>query len=77
MATAAKHFAHKVEVVQDETSARIAFPAGLGLMTVEDGGLGMVIEAADEAAFEKVRGVFEGHMLRFAHREEPQPLVWA
>ena len=39
MATAAKHFAHKVAVEVDDTAARIAFPTGLGLMRVTDTGL--------------------------------------
>lgn len=76
MATAAKHFAHKVSVEQDEGSARVAFPAGLGIMSVDQGGLSLVIEAADAAAAERVREVLEGHLLRFAHREAPEPLVW-
>lgn len=77
MTTAAKHFAHKVAVEQDETSARVAFPTGLGVMTADDSGIDLVIEAADEQAAERVRDVLEGHLLRFAHREEPEPLVWA
>ncbi len=76
MATAAKHFAHKVAVEEDATSARVAFPAGLGVMAVAGDGLALVIEAEDAEAAEKVRAVFEGHLLRFAHRENPQPLVW-
>ena len=77
MATAAKHFAHRVAVEQDETSARVAFPTGLGLMAVVDGGLSLTIEAENAAAAERVRDVLEGHLLRFAHREDPQSLVWA
>lgn len=77
MATAAKHFAHKVAVQADESGARVAFPTGLGVMTVEDGALALVIEAEDGAAAESVRAVLEGHLLRFAHREAPEPLIWA
>lgn len=76
MATAAKHFAHRVSVEQDETSARVAFPAGPGTMTITDGGLALAIEAPTAEAAEQVRDVLEGHLLRFAHREAPAPLVW-
>ena len=76
MATAAKHFAHKVAVDMENGSARVAFPTGLGIMTPEDRGLALVIEAADADAAEEVRAVLEGHLLRFAHRESPEPLVW-
>lgn len=76
MATAAKHFAHKVAVEQDTTSARIAFPSGTGVMAAAAGGLALAIEAEDAAAAERVREVFEGHLLRFAHRDSPAPLVW-
>lgn len=77
MATAAKHFAHKVAVDQDDGTARVAFPTGLGVMSVQDGALSLVIEAADAGAAERVREVLEGHLLRFAHREAPEPLVWS
>lgn len=76
MATAAKHFAHKVAVETTDDSARVAFPTGQGVMTVTDRGLALQIDAADAAAAETVREVFEGHLLRFAHREAPAPLVW-
>lgn len=76
MATAAKHFARKVSVSQDETSTRVAFPAGQGVMAIADTGLRLVIEAENAEAAEQVRAVLEGHLLRFAHRESPEPLVW-
>lgn len=74
--TAAKHFAHKVTVEQADGVARIAFPAGLGTMTADGTGIVLTIDSDDAAAAERVRGVLEGHLLRFAHREAPQPLVW-
>ncbi|WP_169712120.1 DUF2218 domain-containing protein [Paracoccus contaminans] len=76
MTTAARHFAHKVAVEQDEGSARIAFPGGTGVMTADAAGLALMIEAESAEAAERVRQVFEGHLLRFAHRESPKPLVW-
>lgn len=76
MATAAKHFAHKAAVEHDETAARVGFAAGLGIMVVDGDGLALTIEAEDAAAAERVREVLEGHLLRFAHRESPLPLVW-
>lgn len=76
MATAAKHFAHKVAVRQDDRRAEIDFPAGQGVMTVTETGLALVIQAADAAAAERVRDVLESHLLRFAHREAPDALIW-
>ena len=77
METAAKHFAHKVAVEQDDGSTCIAFAAGVATARVVEGGLALVIEAPDAAAAEQVRDVFESHLLRFAHREAPEPLVWS
>lgn len=74
--TAAKHFAHKVAVEHDDSGARVTFPAGLGIMQTVPEGLALTIEAADADAAERVRGVLEGHLLRFAHREDPAPLIW-
>lgn len=76
MTTAARHFAHKVAVEQNEGAARVAFPGGTGIMTVDPAGLALLIEAEDAEAAERVRQVFERHLLGFAHRESPEPLVW-
>ena len=76
METAAKHFAHKVAVDRNGDTARVAFPTGIGIMQAGPDGLALTIEAADETAAEGVRAVLEGHLLRFAHRDNPAPLVW-
>ncbi|MDO5642964.1 MAG: DUF2218 domain-containing protein [Paracoccus sp. (in: a-proteobacteria)] len=76
MATAAKHFAHKAEVVETAETVSITLSAGLAVIALSDGGLSLRIEAADPAQAVRASEVVESHLLRFAHRENPAPLNW-
>lgn len=77
MGTMAKHFGHKIPVSAGEDHARLQFEAGLGIIEVTQDGLRLTVEAASEDQARMLRGVLESHLLRFAHREDPQPLTWA
>ncbi len=64
-----KHFAHKIPVSFDERQGRIEFPFGLALLTAEDDGLRLRVEAADPEQLGRLREVVASHFERFAWRE--------
>lgn len=72
----AKHFSHKIIVDQDESGAVMHFPAGTVAVRIGDDALHLSIKSEDTDAFEQVREVLIGHMLRFAHREAPTAPIW-
>ena len=76
LGTMAKNFAHKITVEQDESGAVMHFPGGTVTATIGEGALHLAIEAADADGFARAREILIGHMLRFAHREEPVAPVW-
>lgn len=77
MGTMAKHFAHKVQVELDDHSARVHFKGGIALIALADGALYLSVESNDPQGLNTAREVLEDHLLRFAHREDPQPLQWS
>ncbi|MBU2956231.1 DUF2218 domain-containing protein [Paracoccus sp. 1_MG-2023] len=76
MATMVKHFGHKIEVEQTDDAAILHFEMGVTTLTCEDRVLRLSLNAPDEAQMERMRDVVEGHLMRFAHRENPRALVW-
>jgi uncharacterized protein len=76
MGTMTKHFGHKIPVELLEDRATIWFEAGQARMAVTDRGLQLTVEAEAAEALGRLQGVVESHLLRFAHREEPEALVW-
>lgn len=76
MGTMAKHFGHKIPVETTQTEARLQFPSGTATIALIPTGLHLAVETPDAAPLETLRGVVESHLLRFAHREDPQPLDW-
>ncbi|MFN3525888.1 MAG: DUF2218 domain-containing protein [Paracoccus sp. (in: a-proteobacteria)] len=77
MGTMAKHFGHKITVTTTEQDALFQFDNGTAIVAVTDTGLSLTVEAADADSIAPLRGVIESHLLRFAHREDPQPLIWS
>lgn len=71
-----KHFAHRVPVEYDAGTGRAEFQPGSALLRADDGGLDIEVRSRDAAGLRQVRDVIESHLLRFAHREEPEPLRW-
>lgn len=77
MGTMAKHFSHKITVTATDQDARFQFGSGSAIVAVIPTGLSLTVEAADADSIAPLRDVIESHLLRFAHREDPQPLVWS
>jgi len=71
-----KHFGHKVPVEYDAASGRAEFQPGSAELHADDGGLDIEVTSRDEAGLGQMRHVIESHLLRFAHREAPEPLRW-
>ncbi|SCY43010.1 DUF2218 domain-containing protein [Paracoccus tibetensis] len=75
--TMAKHFSHKISVTDAATRAEFRFDDGLATLAEVPEGLALTVEAADAATQVQLQDVLERHLLRFAHREAPAPLVWS
>ncbi|WP_410218066.1 DUF2218 domain-containing protein [Paracoccus sp. (in: a-proteobacteria)] len=76
LGTMSKHFAHKITVIEEEDCSTLHFEMGEAGISVTPEGLHLTLNALDPDAMERLRGVVEGHLLRFAHREDPAPLAW-
>ncbi|RWO63496.1 MAG: DUF2218 domain-containing protein [Mesorhizobium sp.] len=71
-----KHFAHKVEVAYGDGHGQCRFSCGTATMNAGLERLDIVVEAADTTALTETKQVIESHLVRFAFRENLQPLAW-
>ncbi|MCR8550974.1 DUF2218 domain-containing protein [Salipiger sp. P9] len=71
-----KHFAHKIEVEYDATSARMALPTGPATLNASDETLHAEISAEDNEGLLRARGIIDKHLERFAFREEFSGMTW-
>ena len=71
-----KHFAHKVDITHSEGHGECRFVCGTAIMDADDTSLLIRVSAADEAQSAQTQDVVERHLVRFAFREELQPLQW-
>jgi hypothetical protein len=71
-----KHFAHKVEVTSGDGHGQCRFSCGTATMNAGLEGLDITVEAADTGALTETKQVIESHLVRFAFRENLQPLAW-
>ncbi|MCV6584225.1 MAG: DUF2218 domain-containing protein [Marinibacterium sp.] len=72
-----KHFAHKVPATFDDQTGEVTFSCGRARMRALADRLDFVIESGDRAGLDQTKAVIEDHLLRFAFRETPQPLIWS
>ncbi|MBD9493831.1 DUF2218 domain-containing protein [Ensifer sp. ENS01] len=71
-----KHLAHKVDVEQEGPRAELRFSCGTGYLHATSEGLSIRARSPDDANLADTKSVIESHLLRFAFREEPDPLAW-
>ena len=71
-----KHFAHKVEVAYYDGHGQCRFSCGAATMNAGLKELDITVEAADTGALTETKQVIESHLVRFAFRENLQPLAW-
>lgn len=70
-----KHWAHKLDVEQQEAQGRVAFEEGSCLMRAEPGSLVVAIETLDEESLDRLEGVVASHLERMAG-DETLEIVW-
>ncbi|MGO2009401.1 DUF2218 domain-containing protein [Vreelandella alkaliphila] len=70
-----KHWAHKLEIEQNEQEAKITFANGTCLMHVEEDRLIVSLETLEEEHLDQLEGVVESHLMRMA-KDEPLEIVW-
>jgi len=71
-----KHWSHRFVVAFDKTAGRVELPLGVCLLTAGPDRLGLVLEAADEAALARLEEVVAEHLNRFAFREGELAFAW-
>lgn len=71
-----KHFAHKVEVEYRDGHGECRFSCGTATMGASPKELEIRVEAADAETLSETKQVIESHLVRFAFRENLQPLAW-
>lgn len=76
LATMASHFSHKIEVTEVDGAVHLQFVCGLAVLRTTTDSLHMCIEAPSKEEMQQTCQVVESHLLRFAFRENPEPLVW-
>lgn len=72
-----KHWGHKLDVQTEGNCGTIRFPDGVGRMDAHADGLVLTISGEDPEAVERLKGVFERHIDRFAFREAPLTYTWS
>ena len=65
-----KHWAHKLDVKQDNQQGKITFATGTCVMRAESGALLIDIDALEEEHLDELEGVVERHLIRMAGDEE-------
>jgi hypothetical protein len=69
MARLCNHFAHRVTVQREATTARVEFPNAPCSMQALDDRLEIRIETADQATLERLKGVVTRHLKQVAATE--------
>lgn len=64
-----RHFRHKIETSYTENEGKAIFPKGICVMTATPRELMLEIDAPDQETVEKIQGVLERHLVKFAFRE--------
>ncbi|MBK75914.1 MAG: 2,4-dihydroxyhept-2-ene-1,7-dioic acid aldolase [Henriciella sp.] len=71
-----KHWAHKSEVEHTATTSRIELPLGELRMQASQTTLGLEISSDTTDGLDKLAGIVEQHLDRFAHRENGLAYEW-
>ncbi|WP_378947129.1 DUF2218 domain-containing protein [Paracoccus sp. R86501] len=77
MTTMGKHFGHKIPVTMADDHVILGFEMGDARIATTTEGLHLSLQGSDAEALERLRGVVESHLLRFAQRDDPAPLAWS
>ncbi len=72
-----KHWSHKLEVAFDERAGTVRFQDALVSMSASEEALSVTVEAASEDIRDRIEGVVQSHLDRFAFREAPLSFHWS
>ena len=72
-----KHWSHKLDVAFDERAGTVRFQDAVVSMSASDQGLSVTVEASNEEIRDRIEGVVQSHLDRFAFREAPLPFHWS
>jgi hypothetical protein len=72
-----KHFAHKIPVSFTPEKGECQFVCGTARLDASDTGLHIRIDSPDDEQRAQTERVIESHLVRFAFREELEPLTWS
>lgn len=72
-----KHFGHRLETRLGEGEGEIAFPEARAGLEAAPGVLEITLEAETAEIVERIQGVVERHLDRFAFRETPLQYDWS
>ncbi|WP_275286634.1 DUF2218 domain-containing protein [Halomonas elongata] len=70
-----KHWAHKLEVKQEDGEGRITFDNGSCLLQAEQGKLKVAVESLDEEGLDHLEGVVARHLERMSGKESLD-IIW-
>lgn len=65
-----RHFRHKIETEYTPTTGLATFPFGICTMTAKSNQLVFDITANDMESVDKIKGVLERHLVKFAYKED-------
>ncbi|AZI34575.1 hypothetical protein NT2_02_01610 [Caenibius tardaugens NBRC 16725] len=71
-----KHWSHKLEIALDGDRGVVRFPSAVATMTGDPQGIRIELSADDAETAERMKGVIESHLDRFAFREAPLAYEW-
>ncbi|MTE00737.1 DUF2218 domain-containing protein [Paracoccus sp. YIM 132242] len=71
-----KHFAHKIPATVQGNEGLITFEIGQARLVARDGDLQCTVAGADAAAVERLQGIIDSHLARFAFREAFTRMDW-
>ena len=72
-----KHWSHKLDVAFDERAGTVRFHDAVVSMSASEQGLSVTVEATNEEIRDRIEGVVQSHLDRFAFREAPLPFQWS
>lgn len=71
-----KHFGHKIPASVDGNEGVITFEMGEARLIAAEGDLQCTVAGPDAAAVERLQGIIDRHLARFAFREDFTRMDW-
>lgn len=71
-----KHFGHKIPATVEGNEGKITFEIGTARLSASDRALDCTVTGRDAAAVERLQGIIDSHLARFAFREGFERMDW-